>query len=244
MDDRERTGVAVVVPAAGRGTRLGGRPKQLRRLGDASLLVQTLRRFERHPVVDHLVVVAPEAEQARRAVEGDLNAATLSKLRRIVTGGPSRQASVYRGVQAVPDGAEIVLVHDAVRPFVYSEHIQAVIDAIRAGGAAALAVPVTDTLRRSAGDRFGETVPRDDLYHMQTPQGARRDWLDDAHARAARDGWTATDDVALLQRAGYPVRVVRGSRHNIKVTTAADWTLAQLLWAGESPPPADDRRSR
>ncbi len=219
--------VAVLVPAAGRGTRLGGVRKQFRRLGDAPVLVQTLRAFDRHPDVQHLVVAAPPGEA--RATGDELHDAGLRKLTAVVPGGSSRQASVAHALRAVPSSVAVVLVHDAVRPFLAPGRIAAVVAAVRAQGAAALAVPVADTLRAADADgRFGATVPREGLYRMQTPQGFRRAWLEAAHATA--DGPPATDDVALVQACGHAVHLVPGDPRNVKLTTSGDWAQAQRLW--------------
>ena len=227
----ERSEVAALVPAAGRGTRLGGKRKQFRALGGAALLVQTLRAFERHPFVDALVVAVP-TERVEETTIG-LRAEGLAKLAAVVPGGATRQASVEAALQAAPPEAGVVLVHDAVRPFVPARCITAVIEAAREKGAAALALPVADTVRRGADGVFGEAVPRAGLYRMQTPQGFRRDWLGSAHAEAASSAGrpAATDDVALVQRLGHPVQIVEGDPRNLKITTPADWALAQQWWA-------------
>jgi 2-C-methyl-D-erythritol 4-phosphate cytidylyltransferase len=126
----------------------------------------------------------------------------------------------------------VVLVHDAVRPFVKGREVQRLVQSVRTHGAASLALPVADTLREASEDVFGETVPRQDLYRMQTPQGFRRAWLEDAHhAAATADEQPATDDVGLVQRQGRTVRLVQGSRRNFKITTTGDWQMAQQLWA-------------
>lgn len=220
--------VAVLVPAAGEGTRLGGPRKQFRTLGDRPLLVQTLFPFERHPAVGHLVVAVPEG--GIQDVSDRLQAEGLSTLTAVVRGGSSRQASVRHALRAVPSEVEVVLVHDAVRPFVAADEVGALVDAVRTHGAAALALPVADTLRRGDENTFGETVSRDGLYRMQTPQGFRREWLEEAHRAAAAEDVTATDDVGLVQRVGHDVHVVEGSRRNVKITTPADWAFAQQLW--------------
>lgn len=224
--------VAVLIPAAGQGTRMGGERKQFRRLGGQPLLVQTLRVFERHPLVDLLYVAVPEAERA--SVEALLAAASLRKLGAVVTGGATRQDSVRAALAAVPPAVDVVLVHDAVRPFVAPGQITALVERVRAVGAAALAVPVTDTLRRGEADRFGDTVDRDGLFRMQTPQGCRRDWFVAAHEEALRTGRQATDDVDLVQALSYPVAIVEGSSDNIKITTPGDWDLAEALWAARA----------
>lgn len=221
--------VAVLVPAAGEGSRLGGPRKQFRTLGDRPLLVQVLLVFEEHPGVGHLIVAVPEPHV--QEVSDRLQAEGLSSITAVVSGGDSRQASVRHALRAVPAPVEVVLVHDAVRPFVQAREVGAVIQTTRSHGAAALAMPVADTLRAVSEDTFEETVPRQGLYRMQTPQGFRRAWLEEAHRAAVRaDGQPATDDVGLVQQDGRSVRLVRGSRRNFKITTKSDWELAQQLW--------------
>lgn len=226
--------VAVLVPAAGRGTRLGGVRKQLRQLGGAPVVVQTLRALQRCAAVGHLVVAGPSGDEGTQ-LRGRVEEAGLEKLHAVVEGGASRQASVQRALRAAPGDVRVVLVHDAVRPFVRAERVRAVVRAVRAHGAAALAVPVSDTLRRGREGRFGETVDRAGCFQMQTPQGFRRAWLARALTQAAEaaspDGSPhATDDVALVQRAGHTVQIVAGDRRNFKITTPADWKLAEMLW--------------
>jgi 2-C-methyl-D-erythritol 4-phosphate cytidylyltransferase len=235
MSDTPESGdpneVAVLVPAAGEGRRLGGPRKQFRTLGDRPLLVQVLQVFEQHPAVGHLVVAVPEPHV--QEVTDRLQAEGLSILSAVVSGGASRQESVHNALRAAPAPVEIVLVHDAVRPFVQARQVQRVIAATRSHGAASLAMPVADTLRQASGEVFGDTVPREDLYRMQTPQGFRRAWLEEAHRAAARaDGAPATDDVGLVQRLDRAVHLVRGDRRNFKITTDGDWQLAQQLWTG------------
>lgn len=223
-----------VVPAAGTGTRMGGAAgdpaKQFRMLGGQPVLVRSLEALANAPEVHGTVVVVADHEVER--VREDLAASPVAVfVREVVAGGATRQASVVRGVAAVPEGVDAVIVHDAVRPFVQSEDVSAVVRAIHEHGAAALAVPVADTLRQSRGQTFGETVPRDGLWRMQTPQGARLGILADALAKAERDGWAGTDEVAVLQRAGVEVALVPGDERNLKLTRPADWALAEALWA-------------
>ncbi|MGI9174399.1 MAG: 2-C-methyl-D-erythritol 4-phosphate cytidylyltransferase [Rhodothermales bacterium] len=220
--------VAVLFPAAGAGRRMGGPPKQFRLLGGKPLLVQTLLAFERHPDVHALVVAAP-ASEVEELREG-LRAEGLTKLTDVVAGGATRQESVGAALAAAPATADVVLVHDAVRPFIGEKALTAVIRAVREQGAAAVAVPVADTLRQGADGTFGATVPRQGLYRMQTPQGFRRDWLQAAHEKARRDGYSATDEVDLVQRLGHAVQIVPGSARNFKITKPGDWELAQALW--------------
>ncbi len=225
------TDVAVVVPAAGSGSRLGGRRKQFRHLGGAPLLVQTLRCFERHPEVEAIVVAGPPDDAGGEELAAELRDAGISKLHTVVRGGSTRQESVRQGVDATPTSASILLIHDAVRPFVSADELSAVIAAVRHHGAAALASPATDTMRHGTTDGFFDTtVDRSTLFHVQTPQGFRREWIVDAFAQADRAGWDVTDDVELVMRTGRRVAIVEGSSRNIKITTPADWDLAEQLW--------------
>lgn len=228
MHDQETGTIAVLIPAAGQGTRLGGHRKQFRRLGGEPLLVQTLRVFERHSEIDYLLVAAPA--EATKALEAELRRVGLSKLFAVVPGGSTRQASVHAALASVPADVDVVLVHDAVRPFVEAGHLSAVIRAVRTDGAAALALPVVDTMRYGVASCFGKTVPRTGLFRMQTPQGFRRDWLEEAHDQALGQPVLVTDDVELVQRLGRAVQIIEGSPRNIKITTPEDWELAQLLW--------------
>jgi 2-C-methyl-D-erythritol 4-phosphate cytidylyltransferase len=207
---------------------MGGPRKQFRLLGGQSLLVQTLRLFEEVPDVGYIVVAAPE--DAVPGLEAALYEAGLKRPVVVVQGGATRQASVGLALATVPDSAGVILVHDAVRPFVTVAQVEAVIASVRMYGAAALAVPVTDTVRRGREGCFEETLSRTGLYRMQTPQGSRRSWLLDAYAAAAEQGTEATDDVELVQRLGHPVHIVEGSAYTVKITTSADWEMARLIW--------------
>ncbi|GAB5534042.1 MAG: 2-C-methyl-D-erythritol 4-phosphate cytidylyltransferase [Rubricoccaceae bacterium] len=218
--------VGVVLPAAGSGRRMGGAPKQTRQLGNAPVWVQSLRAFASHPHIEALVVVVPEDGVLETRRQLDVHGLVAD----VVAGGDSRQASVGNGLAALPERVQWVLVHDAVRPFVSSMLISEVIAAARASGAAAPAVPVADTLRRADGDVFAETVSREGLWAMQTPQAARRDLLEIAYARTGDA--LATDEVGLLQRAGVEVALVEGDTRNIKLTRAEDWETALAVWPG------------
>ncbi len=227
-DDAPPVRTAVLIPAAGSGSRLGGEPKQFRLLGGKPLLAQTLLVFERHPEVHYLIVSVPgdAVQETRRRLQEE----GLTKLLAVVAGGATRQDSVGAALEAVPDAAGVVLVHDAVRPFLSHAHISALIAEIVASGAAALAVPVTDTVRRGNGRFFEDTISRADLFRMQTPQGFRREWFVEAHHEARRLSIQATDDVDLVQRLGRAVSILPGSARNMKITTPEDWELANLVW--------------
>lgn len=218
--------VAVVIPAGGVGRRLGGRtPKQFLRLGSRTILARTVEAFTRHPAVSAVVVAAPAAYLAptRRALAGVPNAARV----RVVTGGAERQDSVWLGIRAVPDDAAVIVVHDAVRPFITRALVDRVITAARAGGAAICALPIAETVKRVRDAVVEATVDRSALWAVQTPQAFRADILREAHEKARRDGFLGTDESMLVERLGHPVAVVPGSPDNVKITTLEDLRRAK-----------------
>ncbi len=205
---------------------MGGDPKQFRLLGDAPVLVQTVRAFAQMDEIGAIVIAV--AEDEINSVEALCVEFALKV--EVVKGGAARQDSVGEGLKALGNSLDIVLVHDAVRPFITSDQIRRVIGTIREHGAAAVAVPVADTLRQSSDGRFGETVERNGLFRMLTPQGAKKELLIRAHAEAEKKGLGATDEVELLQRVGVEVHLVSGDERNIKLTRPSDWSLAEALW--------------
>ena len=228
MEESPNKRVGVVIPAAGKGLRLGGERKQFRRLDGKPLLYWTVLLFESHELVDSIVIAAPEQEV--ELVRELLVSEGITKLSGVVSGGSTRQESVKKALEALSDSVDVAIIHDAVRLFVEKKAISQVIEAIHRDGAAALAVPVTDTLRAAEEHAFGRTVPREGLYRMQTPQGARVEWLYESFRKATQMGWNSTDDVDVLMKAGYSVQVVAGSSLNYKITTLSDWRLAQVVW--------------
>jgi 2-C-methyl-D-erythritol 4-phosphate cytidylyltransferase len=230
-----------VVPAGGRGVRMG-RKKQDIGIGGRPVLRWTLDRLAAARSVHGVVVVVPPEDV--RAWRRRLRACR--KVRAVVAGGTERQVSVAHGLAAVPGGARWILVHDGVRPCVTPALVDRVAAAARAHGAAVAALPVAETLKRGAGGRVRETVPRDGLWAVQTPQGFRAALLRDAHRRAAADGVLGTDDAALVERLGAPVWLVPGLPANVKITRPEDLPLARLLLirAGRAGPRRPGRGAR
>ncbi|TFG94663.1 MAG: 2-C-methyl-D-erythritol 4-phosphate cytidylyltransferase, partial [Calditrichales bacterium] len=149
----------------------------------------------------------------------------------IVIGGKERQDSVYNGLQALPSQSEIVVVHDGVRPFVSPHLLLQSIQTASEFGACVAAVPVKDTIKRVAEGRVIETVPREELWQIQTPQTFRFSILKDAHEKARKSTYYSTDESSLVEWAGYPVRIVQGDYFNIKLTTMEDLLFSRMLLA-------------
>ncbi len=221
--------IGIVLVAGGRGRRFGGAlAKQFLPLAGTPLLVWSARRLATLPDVASFVVVAPPEEHGRC----DALLAPLALPLRLADAGAERQHSVASGLAAIDERCEIVVVHDAVRPLVEPAAVAACVSAARAGGAAVLATPVADTVKRAAGGSVTATVPRDDLWLAQTPQVFRADVLRRAHLEAARLGFVGTDESALVERLGLPVRLVAGSHLNRKITTPDDLAWAEAIVAG------------
>ncbi|MBI5365984.1 MAG: 2-C-methyl-D-erythritol 4-phosphate cytidylyltransferase [Planctomycetes bacterium] len=227
-----RRDVGVVIPAAGIGKRMGTRAhKPLLEVGGRPILFHTLDRFREVPEVRE-IVLALHADDL-----GPLTALYGSYLKRRgvtawVVGGARRQDSVECGLAALSPACRLVAVHDAVRPFVPAAAVRAAIARARVCGAVVLAVPAVDTLKRvDARSRVVETLPRREIWQVQTPQILRRAWLEEGFALARRDGVEVTDDAALAELAGRPVEVVPGAYDNLKITTPADLEIAAVLLA-------------
>lgn len=223
--------VAVLVLAAGRGARLAAaQPKAFVPLAGRPLLLRTLEAMARVPGVDHVVpVVAADDLPLFERLSPDLS--TLPKVARAVIGGAERQDSMRAGLAALGPDVTLVAVHDAARPFVRVGDVERVLAAARSVGAALLAVPVTDTLKRVREGRVVETPDRSEYWAAQTPQAFQVDVLREAVAKASAAGVRATDDVQLVERLGLPVAVVEGDPRNIKITRPGDLAVAEAWLA-------------
>jgi 2-C-methyl-D-erythritol 4-phosphate cytidylyltransferase / 2-C-methyl-D-erythritol 2,4-cyclodiphosphate synthase len=215
--------VAAIIAAGGDGRRLGAAvPKQLLDIGGRTMLERSVAAFVSHARVTDVIVALPAAV----AAEPPAWLRALDRRVRVVAGGARRQDSVANAFDAVPGETDIVLIHDAARPFVSPELISRSIDAAAAHGAAIAATAAHDTVKRVDGGVVAETIPRDTIFLAQTPQAFRREVLRDAIA-AGRSGETATDESMLAERAGHRVHVIDGDAANVKITTAADLDRAR-----------------
>lgn len=236
--------VVVIIPAAGLGTRMTSASrakskmavpsKQFTELGGTPILIHTLRKFAASPRVSEIFVALRRDEIAgfRERLEAECKD-ILRKRVELVEGGEHRQHSVANALAAVsaaPD--DIVLVHDAVRPFVTNEIIDEVIQGAEKHGAAIAGMPAVDTVkqveRTADGALITSTLPRERVVMAQTPQGFRYHILKKAFDEAAADGFMGTDEASLVERSGKEVAVVMGSSRNLKITTPADMELAEF----------------
>jgi 2-C-methyl-D-erythritol 4-phosphate cytidylyltransferase len=236
--------VYALIVGGGSGSRFGGAtPKQYLPLAGVPVLVRTLGVFDRCEGIDEFVLVVPPGDEGL-VRESLLAAAEIRKAVRLCSGGARRQDSVFNGLAFIPDDDAIVVIHDAVRPLVTCECITACVDAARDQGACIAAVPAWDTLKRvtSAG-RIDATLPREDVWLAQTPQAFRAGLIRQAHRAARSQNFPGTDDASLVERQGGLVRVVPGSRRNIKITTPDDMALAEALLDVRPLPPGRGRRS-
>jgi 2-C-methyl-D-erythritol 4-phosphate cytidylyltransferase len=239
--------VVVIIPAAGLGTRMmplsvGARGKQRKappskqftELGGTPILIHTLRRFAAVDAVNEVWIALRENEiSGFRSRLGSEAKDVLKKRVELVAGGEHRQQSVGNALNAVAAAADdIVLVHDAVRPFVTPEIIQEVIEAAKKYGAAIAGLPAVDTVkqveRTAEGALIKATIPRAGIVMAQTPQGFRYSVVKKAFDEASADGFVGTDEASLVERSGHEVAVVMGSPRNIKITAPADMELAEF----------------
>ncbi len=237
--------VFALVLAAGKGTRLGGEENKIfRAVGGRTILERSVDALLKCPGVDHVIVVADEGEIDR--VERMMEEAYPNETVLVVKGGASRQESALSGLLAIEqrylatsfpgDDRRIVLIHDAARCLLSRELIRALIDTIvKTRSGAAPAVTVTDTIRLTdeRGVSIKKTLPRKRLAAMQTPQGADFDIMLRAALIAKEEGAHVTDDLELLIRIGYPVRLIRGDDHNLKITTPRDLIVAEAIISDE-----------
>ena len=222
-----------IIAAAGAGTRMASdRPKQFLLLAGTPVIFHTLKVFEQCDSIDEVIVVLPAEESA-----GFLSLAGrfgVRKLARVVPGGATRADSVKRGLMAIRSAtAEIVAVHDGVRPFVTVEEIDATVAAARADGAAILVAPVTDTIKQVNDEAVLKTLDRGALRRALTPQCFQYELLRQAYQQADVNDPSLTDESMLVEQLGKRVSIVEGSTRNIKITTAADLAIAEAILAAD-----------
>jgi 2-C-methyl-D-erythritol 4-phosphate cytidylyltransferase len=218
-----------IIAAAGTGYRMASdRPKQFLELAGTPIIFHTLKPFELCDSIHEVIVVLPAEESAEFLAQAGKRG--IRKLTRVVPGGATRADSVKRGLQAIRSAtAEIVAVHDGVRPFVTVDEIENTVEAARRDGAAILVAPATDTIKLVENGMIVKTLDRSGLRQALTPQCFRYDLLRQAYEHADVRDASVTDESVLVERLGHPVTIVEGSARNIKITTPYDLLVAGLL---------------
>ncbi len=219
-----------IIPAAGLSKRMqNDTSKQYLLLDGIPVLAHTLRIFQRSPEIHEIFLIVPKSD-VEFARNGIVERYDISKVSKILAGGKERQDSVLRGIDALGNDHDIIVIHDGVRPFITGELVRsAILEASRVQ-AVTVGIPVTDTVKII--DRHGivaETLNRDHLWLTQTPQAFHRDIIRKAYEAAYRDDYYGTDDASLVERIGVKVTMIRGSYNNIKITTKDDLILAEIL---------------
>lgn len=203
--------------------------KQFLELAGLPLLLHTLQVFQAEPLIGEIVLVVGGNEISRCKAK-IIDPYGLSKVRSVVAGGKERQDSINRGLQVLADDCQWVVVHDGARPLLIDEVLRQTIRVAQEWGAAVAAVPVKDTIKIAGpGELVQSTLDRQSLWGVQTPQVFKRSLLVQAYAQAYVDGFYGTDDAALVERIGAPVKLVPGSYENLKITTPEDLDLAEAI---------------
>lgn len=230
MKKTEKVRASAIIVAAGKGTRMNMEiNKQYIELEGKPVLARTLGEFQDCVQIDEIVLVVNEADIlfCKKQI---IEQYGLDKVKAIVAGGTERQKSVFNGLEAVRQDAEVVLIHDGARPFVSLESIQNSISAAMEFGGSVVAVPVKDTIKMSDGNGFiSQTIDRSSLWSIQTPQAFRLDLIMKAHQKAVEDEFQGTDDAVLLERLGYQLKLIMGGYDNIKITTKEDLLIAEAI---------------
>lgn len=217
----------VMIPAAGSGQRMGaGYNKLFLKLGDRPILIHTLQVFEDDPSCEGIILAVKAEEQP--SIQEMLSEFSITKVTAMVEGGGERQNSVAACIRAY-EGEGIVLVHDAARPFIRRNVIAELVSIADAHGAAIAGVQAKDTMKYAPGGIVEETVDREKLWIVQTPQAFRYALLREASDKAVADGFLGTDESMLVERLGHPVRMVESTYDNVKMTTQEDLVFGEIL---------------
>lgn len=219
--------VSAIIPVAGLGKRFGGKtPKQFLKIADQSIIEITLRKFISVEEINTGVVVVSEKEKSSSQIQFS-NIKGFDQKFSIISGGIQRQDSVFNGLQNISPETDIVVVHDGVRPLVSSRLIRNSIKSAHENGACIAALPVKDTIKRVQNSMVQETIPRENLWQVQTPQTFKYSLLMQAHEKARKANFYSTDESALVEWSGHQVTVIPGEPHNIKITTSDDLNLCR-----------------
>ena len=221
--------VVAIIPSAGKGERMGQK-KEFLLLGGKPILAHTLKPLEDHPQISKTILVVDEKsiEKCNREIVEKYG---FKKVKEVIVGGEERQDSVYNGLKRVAKDCDIVLIHDGARPFLTEDLITRSIEGAEKHKAAVVAVPCIDTIKfaHKEKDMAIETLDREYLWMAQTPQTFRYEIIMKAYEKAEEENFRGTDDASLVERMNQPVKIVRGSYNNIKITTPQDLILAEAI---------------
>lgn len=222
--------IVTIIPAAGRSKRMRSHAsKQFLLLKGMPVLAHTLKAFEESDAVDKVIVVgnAKDLDYCRRRI---IKRFGFKKVTSLIKGGRRRQDSVFNGLKILPPDTDIVLVHDGARPLVTPKLINKAVSGLKDWPALVVGVPVKDTIKETTSDQMvTHTLDRPRLWSVQTPQAFKANVLSEAHWQAKSDGFWGTDDAMLVERLGYPIKMIMGSEENIKITTPIDVRIAEII---------------
>ena len=223
--------VSAIILAAGKGSRMKGKMrKQYLDLSGQPVLVHSIVAFDSCSLVEEIFLVIPkkDVEYCQKKI---LSLLDLKNHINLVHGGAKRQDSVYNGLQAINKNTDTVVIHDGVRPFIKTEDLKRCILGSKKFGACILGTPASDTLKSvDKSDIIETTLSRDNIWLVQTPQAFQYDLILKAHETARRDGYVGTDDASLVERLGEDVKIISGSRFNIKITKKEDLAIAKVMF--------------
>jgi len=234
-----------VIVSAGKGHRfMEGMKKQFHLLAEKPILAHTLDKFETCPLI-HSILLVVSQEDMDFCLKEIVEKYKYRKISQVVPGGKRRQESVKNGIDALPRDVDIVVIHDGVRPFVTREMIEESIQGAARFRAVVMAMPVKETIKMGRQDgTVLETLDRESLWQIQTPQTFQVNLIKEAHYKAANDGFVGTDDASLVERLGVNVHILPGSYTNIKITTPEDLMLANLFLQTKIEPPRNQANRR
>lgn len=216
-----------IITAGGSGTRMGGVAKQFMNICEIPCIVYSLKAFQSCPEINEIIVVCRQGDE--ETIRTLCENYGISKLSAVVPGGATRQQSVANGFAAVCEKSDFVAIHDAARPLILSKHISMLLKNARRYGAACAAMKVSDTIKRARGEMILETVSRDDLYSVQTPQVFKTDLYRVSLALFQNDPFDCTDDCSLAEHAGFPIRLCELDHPNFKITTPQDLLTVESI---------------
>lgn len=223
--------VSAIIPAAGSGIRIGGdTKKQYIHLHNKPILVRTIERLSSSRFISEILLVVPESD-VEYCENEIVSLYSLNKIKRVITGGKERQDSVHNGIEHISPDTDIIMVHDAVRPFISEKLIKKSIETAAECGSVVVAVPEKDTVKEATTEGLIiKTLQRQRLWRIQTPQVFRRDILVRAYDNAVKTGFLGTDESSLVEQIGEPVTIINGSYLNIKITAPEDILLAESIF--------------